>query len=256
MATTTFQPFIDKENSQAAMPGKARSHGSQRKGLVGKSFQSSLPQKSSTTPRKALANVNGVGVLQRKALASLENKIKPTESKIPLAKKVKPASDLHLPAPAPKPQKPTNVRCQEKQQTEEREASCLGVQSVKVVIEDDIEHMPISPVIEDQFEDIWPKSARPSSYMEEIKSWRPYNLFPSWSNEEDTDDGLVIDDTDTVVSLFRHKIGDETLEEPDMVHWQEQGGFPVLAELSLPDIPLPELDDLCFQDSTDLFLDL
>jgi len=51
-------------------------------------------------------------------------------------------------------------------------------------------------------------------------------------------------------------LADETLEEPDMVHWQEQGGFPVLAELSLPDIPLPELDDLCLQDSTDLFLDL
>jgi len=67
----------------------------------------------------------------------------------------------------------------------------------------------------DQFEDIWPKSARPSSYMEEIKSWRPYNLFPSWSNEEDTDDGLVIDDTDTVVSLFRHKIGGSNFQLQD-----------------------------------------
>ncbi|XP_060075514.1 uncharacterized protein LOC132555177 [Ylistrum balloti] len=168
MASMTFMPYVDKENagSLGIHPGK----GQQRttSGLGGsKVFGSS--SKQLVTPRKALGDVSNRGL-------SLNSNSKNLKQQKPAFK-------------PPASQQRKGLKVQGNKQSSITHPKTVTKAAPTEPHYDEIEHIHIPKEIEDDdFEDIWPKSERISSYISQLISWRPPCLFSHLPDSGDETD--------------------------------------------------------------------
>lgn len=165
----TFMPYVDKEN--AGSHGIHSSKGQQRSssGLgAGKVFGSSS-QNQLVTPRKALGDVSNRNL-------SLNSNSKGLKSQKPEFKQPAPQQQKGQKLKGNKSKTIAQVKLKEKTVPKEPEY-------------EEIEHMHIPPDIDDDdFEDIWPKSERISTYISQLISWRPPCLFSHLPDSGDETD--------------------------------------------------------------------
>ncbi|XP_033757042.1 uncharacterized protein LOC117339508 [Pecten maximus] len=234
MASMTFMPYVDKENagSLGIHSGKGQQRASSGLG-VGKVFGSSS-QNQLVTPRRALGDVSNRGL-------SLNTNSQSLKQQKPAFKQPAPQQKKGLKIQGNKP----NNNTQSKSLTKEK----------PVPIEphyEEIEHMHIPTEIEDDdFEDIWPKSERISTYISQLISWRPPCLFshlPDSGDETDEEEERKkrMDNLDTILQNMPEppssvcdlpELGDEDLHVPE-----PENSVPFPSDVELFEISLP-LDD-------------
>ncbi|XP_076103707.1 uncharacterized protein LOC143072583 [Mytilus galloprovincialis] len=184
MASLAFQPYVDKENagSFGVRPNKGQIGGG-----LGKVFNKGNEQ-SLVTPRRALGDVN-------RDLKAVNNGpgLKPMQkpSGLPLQSKGLQMKSANI---QPLTGRSGNIM-QKPSVNENLRKKSISTNKVTVKIEpvhkrlaEDIEHMHIPKEEEDDFEDIWPKSDRISTYLNKLVRWRPPCLFgelPDSSDEEE-----------------------------------------------------------------------
>lgn len=162
MASMTFMPYVDKENtgSLGIHSGKGQQRSST--GLGGGKLFSSNPQKSLVTPRRALGDVSNV---RSQSLKAQKHAFKP------------PAS-----------QERKGLKLHGTKQGQQLQMRSIAKEK-NIPVEphyDDIEHMHIpKDMQDDDFEDIWPKSERISTYISQLISWRPPCLFADYPASDD-----------------------------------------------------------------------
>ncbi|XP_041370547.1 uncharacterized protein LOC121384295 isoform X2 [Gigantopelta aegis] len=250
MAALQFQIHTDQENlgSHVTAP---KGHQRTVSGIRGKTFQSGTPYVN-PTPRKALGDVNcnrgpplsGKPPAPLKPLANKSVTKKPVQNILKqsglqkenkgLGVKVKHSSE--------------NRQSKHGQKEGNKKLKCSAPEVIHITAEqrlppadvDEIEKMPVAPKTEDDFEDIWPKKERVSTYIEKLISWRPPCLFGvhAYSDEEEEEDGekRLKEMMDLIDSLPKpagikdeYDISEEELQAPEFEN-----------------VPLPSIDDLSF----------
>ncbi|XP_064603477.1 uncharacterized protein LOC135468918 [Liolophura sinensis] len=202
MATPGFQVYQDKENvsSVGNLPKARNRHGI---APVAKIFGASNGRNDLRTPvRRALGSVNREPhVATPTFLPTLKNDLG-GEFRKPGLKSFGPTPIKRQPLAS----KPAEISHQNEQLVKNPKIknSCVEVckpkpkqklliredvnqKSKQKKTEDDIETMFITKKGEDDFEDIWPKEDRPSSYLDALINWRP-PCFGDWESEEQKDD--------------------------------------------------------------------
>ncbi|OWF49493.1 uncharacterized protein LOC110451710 [Mizuhopecten yessoensis] len=174
MASMTFMPYVDKENagSLGIHPGKGQQRASS--GLGGGKVFGSSAQKKLVTPRRALGDVSNRGL-------SLNSNSQGLKQQKPAFK-------------PPSSQQKKGLKLQGNKQSNVLQTKTVTKEKA-VPIEphyDEIEHMHIPKKIEDDdFEDIWPKSERISTYISQLISWRPpcpFSHLPESGDETDEEE--------------------------------------------------------------------
>lgn len=182
MASLAFQPFVDKENagSIGARPNKGQTGGG-----LGKVFNKG---NAFATPRRALGDVGNKTIdngtshkqIQKPTVIPLQNKgLQMKSSNIqPLSSR----SGNVMQKPTVNENIKKKVLCSTKVTTKPE-----SISHRKSDVED-IEYMHIPNEEEDDFEDIWPKSERISTYIKKLVNWRPPCLFGDLPVSEDEDE--------------------------------------------------------------------
>lgn len=196
MASLAFQPFVDKENagSIGVRPNKGQTGGG-----LGKVFNKG---NAFATPRRALGDVGNKTIdngtshkqIQKPSVIPLQNKgLQMKSSNVqPLSSR----SGNVMQKPTVNENIKKKVLCSTKVTTKPEPISHR-----KPDVED-IEYMHIPNEEEDDFEDIWPKSERISTYIKKLVTWRPPCLFGDLP-ESDDDEDEETEERERIVELNR-----------------------------------------------------
>ncbi|CAE1278724.1 unnamed protein product [Acanthosepion pharaonis] len=189
---TTLQQFFDKENVGASSSVKNR---------VGLTVRKQQQENAClVTPRQALGNIN-------RDLSA--NRLTPLSKKLPKTPRtVKVFTENHENS---KPRKALTSISENKLLADIKQKKstagplsliCSSTSSRSTVHVDEIEHIHKPQDKEDDYEDIFPKKERVSSYIDKLISWRP-SCFKKWDVDEESEDDnemLLIDDELPVIS--------------------------------------------------------
>lgn len=243
MASLAFQPFVDKENagSIGVRPNKGQAGGGL--GGLGKVFNKG---NDLVTPRRALGDVGNKTANKGPSLQPMQKPSIPLQNK---GLQMKSVNIQPLSNRSANIQKPTvneslkkKVVCSSKVPVKVEPVNC------KISEIEDIEHMHIPETEEDDFEDIWPKSERISTYIKKLVNWRPPCIFGDLpdSEEEDSEESEQKKGSEELnrrleESVAKYSIGNSELTPDDIPELQLE---PEDFEVPLPCFSLDNSLDL------------
>lgn len=232
---TTLQQFFDKENVGASSSVK------NRVGLtLGKQQQENA---CLVTPRQALGNINRDFSANR--LTPLSKKLSKTPGTVKVFTENLESSKPRKALTSISENKLLADIKQKKSTAGPLSLICSSTSSRSTVHVDEIEHIHKPQDKEDDYEDIFPKKERVSSYIDKLISWRP-SCFKKWDLDEESEDDvemLLIDDELPVIPRIT---SDAAIMFEEALYSDDPESMPEILDISLPELDdfqeLPEPD--------------